>query len=164
MKLTNYIRDAFVVAALQDVPQENYEEAMTKEINRHHMELLKQHHLDKADPQRMRMRFLHFKGRMRSFALAGMDTEDFKKIESDPKIQELLAKHQAQHDKISGLQEKLSSIAYGCTTSKQLIELLPEFEKYLPSERAKTQELPAISNMVGDFLRAGWPKDKKQAA
>lgn len=64
------------------------------------------------------------------------------------------------------LQSKIKSAAYGCTTRKQLAELLPEFEKYLPADEAKAvkQNLPAVANLVADFTKAGWPKSKKAAA
>ena len=37
---------------------------------------------------------------------------------------------------------------------------LPEFAKYLPKAVAKTDNLPAVANLVADFVKAGWPKEQ----
>ena len=51
--------------------------------------------------------------------------------------------------------------AMSCTTRKALANLLPEFEQYLPEDTpAAIRSLPAIANIVADFSKAGWPKDK----
>jgi hypothetical protein len=53
----------------------------------------------------------------------------------------------------------LKSVAYACTTRKQLEEALPEFSNYLPEEEAKAaRDLPVVVNVVADFVKAGWPK------
>jgi hypothetical protein len=54
--------------------------------------------------------------------------------------------------------EKLKGIIDGCTTLKQLKTLLPEFEKYMPSEIPLTKNLPAVANVVADLTKLGWPK------
>lgn len=56
------------------------------------------------------------------------------------------------------LETKLTAIVIGCTTRKQLVSSLPEFEKYAPTVNEKTANLPAIANVVSDFVAAGWPK------
>ena len=39
---------------------------------------------------------------------------------------------------------------------------LPEFAHYLPAEDAPAgRSLPVVANLVTDFVKAGWPKDKK---
>jgi hypothetical protein len=53
---------------------------------------------------------------------------------------------------------KLKGIIEGCTTLKQLKTLLPEFEKYMPTEEAPTKNLPAVANVVADLTKLGWPK------
>lgn len=58
------------------------------------------------------------------------------------------------------LREKLSSIVYGLTTTAALEKALPEFVKYLPKAAAKTDNLPAVANLVADFVKAGWPKEQ----
>ena len=61
------------------------------------------------------------------------------------------------------LREKLHGCAYAVTTRKALVDLLPEFEKYLPADDASVcRTLPVVQNVVSDFVKAGWPKDGKK--
>ena len=57
---------------------------------------------------------------------------------------------------------KLKGIIDGCSTLKQLKTLLPEFEKYMPSETAPTKNLPAVVNVVADLTKLGWPRGGKK--
>lgn len=59
------------------------------------------------------------------------------------------------------LKSKLEAIVAGCNTRKQLIEALPELEKYAPKEPTVTKNLPAIRNVVEDLKKAGFPSKKK---
>lgn len=59
------------------------------------------------------------------------------------------------------LRTKLTAVANGCSTLKQLQAQLPEFQKYMPQEAAKSENLPALANLVTDFVKAGWPKHKE---
>ena len=59
------------------------------------------------------------------------------------------------------LKDKLHVVVAGCNTRKQLVEALPEFEKYAPQETAKLAGLPAVSGVVADLVAAGWPKGGK---
>ena len=72
------------------------------------------------------------------------------------------AERQRQHRE--SLKEKISGVIAGCTTVKTAKARLPEFAKYLPEEVEKTQNLPAIANLVADLTKLGWPKDAAQAA
>jgi hypothetical protein len=57
------------------------------------------------------------------------------------------------------LSAKLQAAANSVATRKALVELLPEFEKYLPAdEGAACKTLPAVANLLADFSKAGWPK------
>lgn len=68
------------------------------------------------------------------------------------------ANEQAAHRR--ELRDKLSTIVYGLTTTTALEKALPEFAKYLPKAAAKTDNLPAVANLVTDFVKAGWPKEQ----
>jgi hypothetical protein len=59
------------------------------------------------------------------------------------------------------LENKLHAVVAGCNTRKQLVEALPEFEKYAPQEPTKLAGLPAVSGVVADLVAAGWPKGGK---
>jgi hypothetical protein len=64
---------------------------------------------------------------------------------------------------LQGLRSKLKGAAYACTTTKQLRELLPEFDKYLPEEvAASARSLPVVANIVAEFTKAGWPSKGKK--
>jgi hypothetical protein len=80
------------------------------------------------------------------------------------KMRQLVEAKGAQDDVRSALKSKIKAAAYGCTTRKALIELLPEFARYLPAEEEATcRTLPAVANLMSDLMKAGWPKDKKPA-
>ena len=162
MKLTNYLRDAFITAALQDVPSVDYIEQIRNLLNEFRLSILKPLKLDKAEAARLNETYLYFCHQ--SFQLKGCTYVEAKQIEVNPTLKELAAKFKDQNLARDVLKEKLRGIAYGCTSDKQLIGLLPEFAKYLPPPEVKTNNLPAISNVVGDFIRAGWPKDNQKVA
>jgi hypothetical protein len=58
------------------------------------------------------------------------------------------------------LRNQLEQAAASATTTKALAEMFPEFAKYLPAEETKARNLPAIANVVADFVKAGWPKNQ----
>lgn len=164
MKLTDYIRQAFVKAAMDDVPKIDYEQQCRDLLNKKRLAILKPLGLDKAAPNRLTKTMVYMKGSMPNMYAQGLLYVESIKLEADEDIRGLCDLHEAQRNARQHLENKLEGIAAGCTTRKQLVELLPEFEKYLPAEEAKPgANLPAISNLVGDFVRAGWPKNKKQA-
>lgn len=72
------------------------------------------------------------------------------KSEELEKLQQAYNEEVAKHKE---LRNSLRSVAYSCTTRKQLLKALPEFEKYLPALTDKTDDLPAISNVMGAFMK-----------
>lgn len=52
----------------------------------------------------------------------------------------------------------LEKAIMGCSTLAGLKKLLPEFDKYYPTETEPTKNLPAIANVVADLSKIGWPK------
>jgi hypothetical protein len=80
------------------------------------------------------------------------------------KVAVLSEKAEAAQQTVYDLQNKLESVAKSCNTRKQLAELLPEFEKYLPADTpAASRSVPAIANLVTEFTKAGWPETKAKA-
>jgi hypothetical protein len=78
------------------------------------------------------------------------------------RLDEIREKHDVHHNSMTSLRTKIKGAAYACNTTKQLRELLPEFERYLPAEEEKTlRTLPVVQNIVADFVKAGWPDKKK---
>lgn len=162
MRLTNFIRNAFVAAAMADVPKVDYEQEIRDLFNKLYKAKLKTLGLDHTEPARLRN--LGVSAGNEYVAANGLTRSEADKLAEDPRFTVLAAEKSAQSQKLSALQIKLEGVAMSVTTRKALIELLPEFEKYLPAEEAKTKNLPAISNLVGDFVRAGWPKNQKKGA
>jgi hypothetical protein len=167
MRLTNTIRQAFVNAAMNDVPKVDYEAQATK---------LAKEALDASFPvsvqklikdpvaeayinreyHRMPMRFSNFNHyAMRS----GNETIKNEMPKVWAKIEALHSQNEVQLGRMKDLRLKLEACANAATTRKQLVEMLPEFEKYLPEDEAKAnRQLPVVANVVSDFVKAGWPK------
>lgn len=172
MRLTNYIRDAFIEAAMQDVPVKcNHSEEIRKlafadvfsrlpkdiqkiwKENGEARSFLIERHDSIADT---------------SFAYPSTDKYSNGKrsisAEAKAKIDALKAEMDADSRIRKDLRDKLKGAAYSCTTTKQLRDLLPEFDQYLPAEEEQTcRTLPAVANLVADFTKAGWPKKAKAA-
>lgn len=172
MKLTNSIRDAFVRAAMDDVPTVDYEEAIRKAVADAALRALppsvRKVYDDEATRPYLERTHLHF-GDV-SISVIGRDGRWREPDTQLPKlaakdvsaIEALTQKKATQEATRKELQSKLRGAAYAVSTRKALVELLPEFEKYLPAdEAAANRTLPVVANIVADFTKAGWPKDKK---
>lgn len=148
MKLTNYHRDAIVRAIFQDVPvaksgdikkavQDAIVKAMSPACQRAY----------KACPKALQTNTsynLTFERDRLTFVVGDADFD--KAIEPWMK-----AKEQYENAKI-----RLNTAIYGCSTLKQLNDLLPEFSSYFPTEGAPTKNLPAVANLVADLVKLGW--------
>lgn len=172
MRLTNYIRDAFIEAAMQDVPVKcnhsedirklAYEDVFSrlpKDIQKIWKEageardFLKQRHDSIAGVSFVYPSTHEYSSGNRPISEAVKKKINALKVEMDADLK-------VRRD----LQSKLKGAAYSCTTTKQLRDLLPEFGRYLPEEEEKTcRTLPAVANLVADFTKAGWPKKSKAA-
>lgn len=75
-------------------------------------------------------------------------------------LEKILKPYKDEDDAICAAQNKLRNAIDSCTTRKALMDRLPEFEKYFPSEVASTKNLPALANVVADLSKLGWPKSK----
>ncbi len=166
MKLTNYMRDAFVSAAMNDVPSVDYEQQA-----RDLVEKALDATFAKIVPGVTRATL----GAQGWMSRCGVKTPGvlgniftyapgFRCIEEDDaktwaKLTELADKQRAQSEQHTDLRNKLHAVAYSVTTRKALVAALPEFEKYLPADEAKAvRSLPVVANVVTDFVKAGWPK------
>lgn len=167
MKLTNYIRDAYIQQVMNDVPRERYEEMIDKLI------------LDDAVDQlptavKAVWKDPNLQGYIKTQSVypvpkAGvvqvpcLNRSDFKlRSVAQQKAEELVKLRDAQVARFNSLRDQLKSIAYGCTTRKALAETLPELEKYIPKEEETSRNLPMVANVVSDFVKAGWPKGVKK--
>lgn len=169
MRLTETLRTAFVRSALQDVPNDH--KALEAEAHK----LVVQDSIDQLPKQLVfatadqnLSEFLHrsnhwFRNSTFSSVYVFCRRNDCYVMseKTAKKVAELSEKASATRQTISDLQDKLERVAKSCSTRKQLAELLPEFEKYLPADTpAASRSVPAIANIVADFTKAGWPKAK----
>lgn len=168
MRLTNTIKDAFIRSAMNDVPKIDYDEQAKKladeAVDRLTPPALKRAlQSDTAILTWLDRRYAHFPSGLGSCFLT-CPSEVVDRIRKDPlvwgQITVLGGQAAEQFKARSKLEAKLRAAAGACTTRKQLEAALPEFVKYLPTEETATVNLPAIANLVTDFMAAGWPKQK----
>lgn len=169
MRLTNTIREAFVNAALDDVPSVDYQSMISKLA------------LDDAISQMPATLQRAYKVCPEYFENKGKQLQDENgrhigwyygpwgnsnmTSETRAKIVEANALMSAQSIARYRLKEKLSAVAHSTTTRKGLVELLPGFEKYLPEEAAPLSRMvPAVANVLEAFVDAGWPKEELKTA
>ena len=171
MKLTNYLRKAFVSAVMQDVPVQDFDEQIDKvrveAVAKELPEKLRAAWLDPLLRCYFDTRSLHVHGDFCVQAPSPLYMYNSTDGPTHPsyRIKDALrplAEQKAEARRARReLEDKLHAVVAGCNTRKQLIEALPEFEKYAPQEPAKLAGLPAVSGVVADLVAAGWPKGGK---
>lgn len=73
-------------------------------------------------------------------------------------LEDALKPYAEQDEAINKTLHNLKAAIDACTTLKQLETQLPEFKKYFPTKETPTKNLPALSNLVADLTKLGWPK------
>lgn len=147
MRLTNDMRDAFVSSVINDVPKIDYDE------------LIRSTRLKLAEAQ-LPPKVAAFWG---NWCECGRNAVPCA-AEHAKQIAELEAEHKKQEETVLTLRGKVKAVAYSVSTRKALVDVLPEFEKYLPvDDENAARSLPVVANVVADFVKAGWPKGKKAA-
>jgi hypothetical protein len=166
MKLTNTIRDAFVRAAMDDVPSIDYSEKIRAEAVKAAVEMLPLRAKAAWNDKDSRP-FVH--SFYRSIGNTGVNLPGTGESKAVDKVREacaaLVEAEGKQNEQRAALKSRLRAVAYSVSTRKALADALPEFEKYLPAdEAAALRTVPVIANVVAEFVQAGWPKGKKKAA
>lgn len=170
MRLTKHIREAFIRAAMDDVPQIDYNEKAKALAEKTLLEIMpasvKKLLNDKEAEQWINREYIHMPGRLQNFyghaSRGDGSIISIKKPAAWTELVKLSDLYETQRVSREELRRKLSSCAESVGTRKALVELLPEFEKYLPAdEKAAIKTLPAVANVVADFTAAGWPKGSK---
>lgn len=165
MKLTNTIRDAFVRAAMNDVPtvdfEEQYRKLMIDDAVAQLPPAVRKLWDNKATRDYVNLTMVGSRYSGFNAYVPGM--RDYRpSAEATDKGAVLAKELEAQEDTQRQLRANLKSAAYSVSTRKALVDMLPEFEKYLPAdEAAANRSVPVIANLVADFSKAGWPKGKK---
>lgn len=166
MRLTNTIRDAFVRAAMADVPKKNFEKDIHDLIKEDAKKLLPPKILELVEDQKMREFIKGHSHYIRGYTINnvwvyGSTYERSPRVNT--KVEALLCEAEGQVESMNKLEHNLRAAAYSVTTRKALVDMLPEFEKYLPETEAKAnRSLPVVANIVADFTKAGWPAKGKK--
>lgn len=158
MRLTNHIRDVFVKAVMQDIPNQDEDKvktllqdalyaAMSADVRR----------VYRKCPKALRTEYLNINRRGFTFIVGDADWS---------KIREQLPEYQAIQARVE-FSRKLKATLNSFTTVKQVRDAFPELAHHLPSESKPTMSLPATSNLVADMIKLGWkppvesvPEDK----
>lgn len=168
MKLTSYMREAFVRAVMDDVPEVDYREKAEEAVTVFVVSLMPPAVAaiwnDKAlRPYLGQERYSFYRDCHWTLTAPWFSAPE--KVTGNPGLQALVsrlyASHMDQRTQREELMRKLKAAASGCSMVKQLKAMLPEFAKYLPEEAAPSKNLPAVANLVTDFMKAGWPKGAK---
>lgn len=169
MKLTNYIRDAYVNQAMNDVPSVDYYEQYRALVTKFVVGSLPKEVRAIWDNPKLRAfvktSYWH-RGVTTVYIPYAESSEVFTPTpEQQGELDALVLLLKEQDATHSALRGKLRGAAYSCTTRKALAELLPEFVDYLPGEfEVTTRRVPVIANLMSDMVKAGWPKGKQEAA
>lgn len=170
MRLNKFDKDAFVTAAMDDVPKVDHDVLAKKLV----VDCLKAS--VPVDIQNMIAKYPDWFGA--EHVIMPPNICDFytvltprrirwEDVVTDPKdvakMQELAAAAKAQYQSRIVLEGNLRSTIEGFSTLKSALAALPEFAKYLPEERdgKVNRSMPAVANLVTTMMQAGWPKEKK---
>lgn len=167
MRLTKLHKDAFVRRVMQDVPHEDYQEQARKLLFDTSVAMLpppvralydnpELRHWVPGDSVYVSQHngYVHVLKPDRR----GLQFPQDVLVKAD----QLHRKHIEQKKRREELEAKLRGVIASCQTLKTLKAALPEFVQYMPEDEAPLdRSVPALANVVTDFIRAGWPKDKK---
>ena len=163
MKLTNAMRDAFVRAVMDDVPSIDYEEQIRQIVQQTVYNAMPAKLKAVWDDEALRdcvgthwMRIVDCMSVTVPYYPSYDDA-----LKSVKETCEALHKlHHEQLDKRCDLKATLYGVVRGKTTTKALIEALPQFEKYVPKDPQVSRNVPALANVLEAFAAAGWPKEQ----
>ena len=159
MRLTNYMRNAFISAAMNDVPREDFEDQIQTLLIKAAISCLppKVRALYDDPATRDFVRHTQLPCRFNYTYVPGLGALP---AGTQEKYDGLKEKQKEQEASRRELTAQLYGVAHSVRTRKALVALLPEFEKYLPADdSAACKTLPAVANVMADFAKAGWPKD-----
>ena len=153
MKLTNYMRESFVRAVMNDIPEVKWptlEEAQKLAVKLMSPKVKAVYN----DPETRKSLVTYYYGSRnnhneRGYIFLGNATIDdvFKSFHEQDKVR------REAHN-------KLEQASQSCTTVKQLKDMFPEFAKYAPDETGKVKSAGAlvVTGVLEAVKAAGWPK------
>jgi hypothetical protein len=155
MKFTQLIRESIVKAVMADVPFVDYMEKARSLVNKQAIVFRKKAGIPEGINERLCHKHVLILG---SYTYVyGATGDEAQSIKDLPAIEALAALHTEQGTKHLALQSLITSAMASVKTLNQAVEAFPEFEKYYPKENISVRSLPALTNVVSDFVKAGWP-------
>lgn len=170
MRLNKYHKDAFVEAVLQDLPTVDYDEIAQKLVREAVIEKMpakvRAVYDDKDVRHWLQKEWIGMPGSLQNFYCVSDSTSGNTPDALKGRLDELNAAKREQVRTQEAFRQKIRAAIDSCQTRKQALELMPEFEKYLPKDTTKTgiSNFPVINNLVAELVQAGWPKDAEQPA
>lgn len=153
MKLTNAIKDSIINAVMQDTPEEYTHDQYCSDCLKLAVQLLPKEVRNIYDNKSTRPWVKsHHVWSLGLYLPFDSDTPT-------PEMKLLKDRRDASEKAMRGLKSHVHNVVYQFSTDKQMLQHVPELEKYLPKATEKTQNLPA-TNMIAELVKAGWPKGK----
>ena len=147
IKLTNFIRDAYVEACMSEVPKPDYE-ALKKEA---------QDLLYRAMSPVVRKVFREAPNALKSDNFSELADRGLTRlILADVKWSEVLAPVLEKAGARTRVRQQIRSQAYACKTGKQLEEALPQFAHHVPKPDQPTAHLPVSTKFAEDLKALGF--------
>lgn len=155
MKLTNYLRDAFVRSVMQEVPAIDYDllakqlqdalySGMSADVRR----------VYRKTPNALKVQGFWFSG----------DRYQRKSVVGDADFDLIFPQYNAVPNARDDFQHKLKKAVNGFTTVKQVRDAYPELAHHLPDEKVPTKNLPAQANLIAELVLLGWESKVKGEA
>jgi hypothetical protein len=153
VKLTKYTKQSIVRAIIHDLPPIDKEarataikDAIVKTMSSEVRKLLK------TNPTALRTANVEYANPDRWYqeVVVGDVTKD--------QIKAIIAPYEKQEQERKDAERKLIAAFESINTLKQALTTFPEFKKYYPTEAEPTKNLPALSNVMADLSKLGWPK------
>lgn len=147
IKLTNFIRDAYVEACMSDVPKPDYE-TLRKEA---------QDLLYKAMSPAVRKVYREEPSALKYETFSELADRGYAKlIIADVKWSEVLAPVLEKAGARTRVRQQIRTQAYACKTGKQLEEALPQFAHHVPKPDQPTPCLPVSTKFAEDLKALGF--------
>jgi hypothetical protein len=166
MKLTNALRDQFIIAIMADVPKVDYRGLIEKTV-RAEGEAKLPEAVRKAikDPTvapylKHNRIYVENHGTIYGFMPESWELKA-STLETIVSYQNL---NRQQEKKRKEIESNLRTIASSCTTTEKLGQKLPEFVTYIPKPKPpEVKELPMVTTLISDMVKLGWPADAQLA-
>lgn len=168
-RLTARLREAFVLSVMNDVPEVDYVGQVRKFVQERVCERMPPSVFAVYDNKTLRHLlsndtfFLPVGGLGVSvYCLRLLDSNPLTAEDKD-EVRRLSDARADQRKSRRATRERLSQLIAGFTTIESAAKALPELAKYLPTPAPKpTPNLPAVTGIIADLSKLGWPKGEKQ--